>query len=230
MPALSPFLLKAERTALRRLHEVAGRSRVGRLAQQIGQHGRSLWGSLKARRKARQYAAMNRPIRSEAFGPFPVGLREERSLARACRNATIGSNGRGHRSSRTLAGKSSTASRSGSRSGMGMTGKRLPDRPGVDLRRRASRCPAHDGIIITPGYGLSRDRHSRGHARSKSISTKPTGRSIIPRAFAGTRCGRFRPCCSGRGARSRLPGPSRERLRSRSSAREVQPRQWGAEE
>jgi predicted GTPase len=52
VPALSPLLLKAERAALlRRLHEVAGRSRVGRLAQQIGQHGRSLWGSFKARRK-----------------------------------------------------------------------------------------------------------------------------------------------------------------------------------
>jgi hypothetical protein len=53
MPALTPLLLKAERTALlRRLHEVASRSRVGRLVQQIGQHGKSLWGSLKARRKA----------------------------------------------------------------------------------------------------------------------------------------------------------------------------------
>ena len=53
VPALTPLLLKAERTALlRRLHEVAGRSRVGRLVQQIGQHGRSLWGSLRARRKA----------------------------------------------------------------------------------------------------------------------------------------------------------------------------------
>jgi uncharacterized protein len=53
LPALTPLLLKAERTALiRRLHEVAGRSRVGRLVQQIGQQGRSLWGSLKARKKA----------------------------------------------------------------------------------------------------------------------------------------------------------------------------------
>jgi hypothetical protein len=52
MPALTPLLLKAERTALlRRLHEVAGRSRVGRLVQQIGQHGRSLWGSFRARKK-----------------------------------------------------------------------------------------------------------------------------------------------------------------------------------
>jgi uncharacterized protein len=53
VPALTPLLLKAERTALlRRLHEVAGRSRVGRLVQQLGEQGRSLWGSLKARRKA----------------------------------------------------------------------------------------------------------------------------------------------------------------------------------
>ena len=53
VPALTPLLLKAERTALlRRLHEVAGRSRVGRLVQQIGQHGKSLWGTLKARGKA----------------------------------------------------------------------------------------------------------------------------------------------------------------------------------
>ena len=54
VPALSPLLLKAERTALlRRLHEVAGRSRVGRLVQQIGEHGKSLWGNLKARRNAK---------------------------------------------------------------------------------------------------------------------------------------------------------------------------------
>jgi hypothetical protein len=54
VPALSPLLLKAERTALlRRLHEVAGRSRVGRLVEQIGEHGKSLWSSLKARGKAR---------------------------------------------------------------------------------------------------------------------------------------------------------------------------------
>ncbi len=53
VPALSPLLLKAERTALlRRLHEVAGQSRVGRLVHQIGQHGRSLWSNLRSRRKA----------------------------------------------------------------------------------------------------------------------------------------------------------------------------------
>jgi hypothetical protein len=51
--ALAPLLLKAERTALiRRLNDVAGRSRVGRLVKQLGQHGRSLWGSLKARHHA----------------------------------------------------------------------------------------------------------------------------------------------------------------------------------
>ncbi|MFI5460646.1 MAG: GTPase [Isosphaerales bacterium] len=53
VPTLAPLLLKAERTALiRRLHEVAGRSKVGRLVSQLGQHGRSLWGSLKARHHA----------------------------------------------------------------------------------------------------------------------------------------------------------------------------------
>ena len=52
LPVLAPLLHKAERTALlRRLQEVSGRSRVGRLVQQIGQHGRSLWGSLRARTK-----------------------------------------------------------------------------------------------------------------------------------------------------------------------------------
>jgi predicted GTPase len=53
VPTLTPLLLKAERTALiRRLHEVAGRSKVGRLVRQIGEQGRSLWGGLWARRKA----------------------------------------------------------------------------------------------------------------------------------------------------------------------------------
>jgi hypothetical protein len=53
LPALAPLLQKAERTALlRRLHEVSGRSRVGRLVEQIGAHGRSLWGSLRARHGA----------------------------------------------------------------------------------------------------------------------------------------------------------------------------------
>jgi hypothetical protein len=52
IPALAPLLMHAERTALlRRLHEVSGRSKVGRLVQQLGAHGRSLWGSLKSRRK-----------------------------------------------------------------------------------------------------------------------------------------------------------------------------------
>jgi len=53
VPALTPLVLKAERTALiRRLHEVAGRSKVGRLVRQLGEHGRSLWGSLKTRHHA----------------------------------------------------------------------------------------------------------------------------------------------------------------------------------
>jgi len=53
IPSLATQLLRAERTALiRRLHEVAGRSKVGRLVHQLGEHGRSLWGSLKARHGA----------------------------------------------------------------------------------------------------------------------------------------------------------------------------------
>jgi hypothetical protein len=53
VPALTPLLLKAERTALlRRLHEVSGRSRLGRFVQQIGEQGKSLWSGLQARRKA----------------------------------------------------------------------------------------------------------------------------------------------------------------------------------
>jgi hypothetical protein len=53
VPTLAPLLLQAERTALiRRLHEVAGQSRAGRLIRQLGEHGRSLWGGLKARHKS----------------------------------------------------------------------------------------------------------------------------------------------------------------------------------
>jgi predicted GTPase len=53
VPALTPLLLTAERTALiRRLREVSGRSKVSRLMHQLGAHGRSLWGSLKARHHA----------------------------------------------------------------------------------------------------------------------------------------------------------------------------------
>ncbi len=52
-PRLAPLLLKAERTALiRRLQKMSGQSKVGRLVRQLGQHGRSLWGTLKARRNA----------------------------------------------------------------------------------------------------------------------------------------------------------------------------------
>jgi hypothetical protein len=54
LPALAARLHRAERMALiRRLHEMGGRSKVGRLARQIGARGRALWGSLKARQKAR---------------------------------------------------------------------------------------------------------------------------------------------------------------------------------
>ncbi len=50
IPGLANQLLRAERTALiRRLNQLAGRSRLGRLAVQLGDQGRSLWTSLKAR-------------------------------------------------------------------------------------------------------------------------------------------------------------------------------------
>jgi hypothetical protein len=53
LPVLAARLHRAERTALiRRLQEVGGRSKLGRLASQIGQQGRALWSGLKARRKA----------------------------------------------------------------------------------------------------------------------------------------------------------------------------------
>jgi uncharacterized protein len=52
IPALAPLLMHAERTALlRRLHEVAGRSKAGRLMSQLGTHGRALWGSLRPGKK-----------------------------------------------------------------------------------------------------------------------------------------------------------------------------------
>jgi hypothetical protein len=53
LPALATELNRAERTALlRRLHEVGGRSKVGRLVRQLGDHGRALWTSLRSRGKA----------------------------------------------------------------------------------------------------------------------------------------------------------------------------------
>lgn len=52
LPAIATRLHRAERTALlRRLHEMGGRSKVGRLVQQLGTQGKALWGNLKARRK-----------------------------------------------------------------------------------------------------------------------------------------------------------------------------------
>jgi predicted GTPase len=53
VPALAPLLSHAERAALiRQLHQVAGQSKVRRLMRQLGEHGRALWGGLKARHKA----------------------------------------------------------------------------------------------------------------------------------------------------------------------------------
>src|SRR5262249_46125206 len=55
LPAIATRLHKAERTALiRRLHEMGGRSKVGRLVQQIGTQGKTLWGHLRSRSKARK--------------------------------------------------------------------------------------------------------------------------------------------------------------------------------
>jgi hypothetical protein len=54
LPAVATQLHRAERTALiRKLHEVGGRSKVGRLVRQLGQQGLALWDGIKARRKAR---------------------------------------------------------------------------------------------------------------------------------------------------------------------------------
>jgi hypothetical protein len=54
LPALAAQLHRAERTALiRKLHEVGGRSKVGRLVRQLGQQGLALWDGIKSRQKAR---------------------------------------------------------------------------------------------------------------------------------------------------------------------------------
>ncbi len=55
LPAIATRLHKAERTALiRRLHELGGRSKVGRLAQQLGSQGKALWSNLRARRRGNE--------------------------------------------------------------------------------------------------------------------------------------------------------------------------------
>ncbi len=55
LPAIATRLHKAERTALiRRLHEIGGRSKVGRLVHQLGTHGKALWGNLRARGKGQK--------------------------------------------------------------------------------------------------------------------------------------------------------------------------------
>ena len=61
LPAIATRLHKAERTALiRRLHEIGGRSKVGRLVQQLGSQGKALWGNLKAQRKGHKAQAAGR--------------------------------------------------------------------------------------------------------------------------------------------------------------------------
>jgi predicted GTPase len=53
LPALVAQWLRAERSGLlRRLHQLAGRSKVGRLLHQLGEHGRSLWRSRHNRQQA----------------------------------------------------------------------------------------------------------------------------------------------------------------------------------
>jgi hypothetical protein len=55
LPAIATRLHKAERTALiRRLHEMGGRSKMGRLVQQLGTQGKALWGTLRARGKGQK--------------------------------------------------------------------------------------------------------------------------------------------------------------------------------
>jgi hypothetical protein len=55
LPAIATRLHTAERTALiRRLHEIGGRSKVGRLVQQLGNQGKTLWGNLRARRRGQK--------------------------------------------------------------------------------------------------------------------------------------------------------------------------------
>lgn len=52
LPAIATRLHRAERTALiRRLHEIGGRSKVGRLVEQLGSQGKSIWGNLRSRGK-----------------------------------------------------------------------------------------------------------------------------------------------------------------------------------
>jgi uncharacterized protein len=55
LPAIATRLHKAERTALiRRLHEMGGRSKVGRLVRQLGTQGKALWGNLRERGKGQK--------------------------------------------------------------------------------------------------------------------------------------------------------------------------------
>jgi hypothetical protein len=52
LPALAAQLHRAERAALlRKLNALSGRSKVGRVASQLGQQGKNVWGYLKNRRK-----------------------------------------------------------------------------------------------------------------------------------------------------------------------------------
>ena len=55
VPAIAARLHKAERTALiRRLQEMGGRSKVGRLVHQLGSQGKTLLGNLRSRRRGQK--------------------------------------------------------------------------------------------------------------------------------------------------------------------------------
>jgi hypothetical protein len=55
LPELAAQLHRAERAALiRHLQAFSGRSKVGRVMSQLGQHGRQVWTNLKARRRRSQ--------------------------------------------------------------------------------------------------------------------------------------------------------------------------------
>ena len=57
LPTLATSLHRAERVALiRQLHQLSARSKARRLVNQVGQHGRSLWNSLRTARKPNEPA------------------------------------------------------------------------------------------------------------------------------------------------------------------------------
>ncbi|WP_165226574.1 GTPase [Aquisphaera insulae] len=58
LPALAAQLHRAERTSLvRQLHSLSGRSALGRVMSQLGDHGRHAWANIKERRKSSRSGA-----------------------------------------------------------------------------------------------------------------------------------------------------------------------------